>query len=125
MCEFFDSPKKPGDFIAKLQARFLGEATANSMLAPSTPLGKSLEMMLAVLLQADRMALERPYRGWYFADALTLTMGLSEETWGLAAEGLMRYLMNEGGQEIVAGSRSATVWDLDAAVKEFRREWDG
>ena len=125
MREFFDSPNKPGDFIAKLQSRFLGEATAHHMLAPSTPLGKSIEMMLAVLLQADRMALERPYRGWYFADALTLTMGLSEETWAMAAVGLMRYLANEGGQEIVVGSRSATVWDLEAALREFSKEWDG
>jgi len=45
-------------------------------------------MIVAVLLQADRLALERPFRAWYVSDVVTLTMKLGELEWRAVEGGL-------------------------------------
>ena len=90
--EFFDSPPRPGAYTNRLKLRFLGSRT----LANDSPWGRSLEMLVAVLLQADRMALERPWRAWYVADALTQTMRIGEWTWDIVARALKEWVSNGG-----------------------------
>ena len=90
--EFFDSPPRPGAYTNRLKLRFLGSKT----LANDSPWGRSLEMLVAVLLQADRMALERPWRAWYVADALTQTMRIGEWTWDLVIRSLKEWVLNGG-----------------------------
>ena len=102
--EFFDSPPQPGYYTNKLKLRFLG----SKALANDSPWGRSLEMVIAVLLQADRMALERPWRAWYMADALTLTMRIGEWTWEMVV-GVLRKWVKGGGldqdEEVTRGDK--------------------
>ena len=120
-----------------LQERFLGDFAPTGSAALW---GRSLEMMVAVLLQSDRLALEKPWRGWYFADALTLTMALGAEAWagvGHVLEAFLRegverqrreeamardtgmMLAGERVDALVRGQpRHRKVWDLE---KEFGR----
>lgn len=92
--EFFDSPPYPGFYTAQLTHQFLG----SKAMANDTAWGRSLEMLIAVLMQADRMALERPWRAWYAADALTLTMRIGEWTWEAVGKSLRQWI-EDGGLE--------------------------
>lgn len=135
--ELFDAPhSQMGLYARQLKKRFLGLGTRAA--TTTTPWGRSLEMCIAVLLQADRMALERPWRGWYFADALTLTMKLGEGSWAEVEAEMMAYLneeaetrarenqegpMTEAADEEV-GRASTKVWDLAEVVVSFLRRWE-
>lgn len=90
--EFFDSPPYPGFYTSQLTHQFLG----SKAMANDTAWGRSLEMLIAVLMQADRMALERPWRAWYAADALTLTMRIGEYTWEAVGRSLRSWIENGG-----------------------------
>ena len=90
--EFFDAPSYTGYYTSQLQSRFLGSRA----LANDSPWGRSLEMVIAVLLQADRMALERPWRAWYVADALTQTMRVGEWTWEEVVRALKGWIQAGG-----------------------------
>ena len=113
-----------------LKERFLGDF---SPAGPSTLWGRSLEMTVAVLLQADRLALEKPWRGWYFADALTLTMALGEEAWASVGKALRGFLMESVDQQkheeamSLAGEMSVGGERVEALVKgqpRSRKVWD-
>ena len=80
-------------------------------------------MVIAVLLQADRLALERPWRGWYFADGLTITMSIGENDWRKVERELRAYVV-VGGFGVQEGSRSSAVWDFAAMGARFLREWE-
>ena len=107
--EFFDSPPYPGSYANRLKLQFLGSRA----LANDSPWGRSLEMVVAVLLQADRMALERPWRAWYVADALTLTMRIGEWTWDLVVQSLKEWVL-QGGLDADT--------ELDGVLENLERE---
>ena len=65
MRELFDSPHASGRFVRELKSK---------LLVAGTPCGRSLEMLVMVLIKHDRMALEKARRAWYIADAITVTM---------------------------------------------------
>ena len=128
MREFFDAPPFPGAFARKLKARFLGPFAAAARA--STAWGRSIEMLIAVLLQADRVALERPWRGWYVADVLTLTMKVGEANWEAATAALRGYLERDGneegddaGDEVPINARSRGVWDVREELEDLLRQW--
>ena len=89
-------------------------------------------MVIAVLLQADRMALERPWRAWYVADALTLTMRIGEVTWDMVAGALSRWIL-EGGldadEALIAEDRERGLddgsEDVAGGYKSGSRDGDG
>ena len=150
VCELFDAPppppnarrRTPGVHARRLKDRFLGPLA--SAARGATPWGRSLEMAIAVLLQADRLSLEKPWRAWYFADALTLTMALGADAWAAVARTLREYLDERvrevngsdtspdvavGGEQVeglVKGEpRSRKIWDLEKELKAFDEGWGG
>ena len=148
--EFFDSPPHPGYYTSQLKHRFLGcKAMAND-----TPLGRSIEMLIAVLIQADRMALERPWRAWYAADALTLTMRITQYKWEEISVALREWVLEggldmpqpqiveeisdikdtnirldttntrDGFESAFPEPRSREIWDLGSIGRSFLRDWE-
>lgn len=114
MHESFSTPARPGTFARALKTRFL---------RTPAPWGRSLEMLLSVLLQTTRMALEKPWRAWYFADVATLTMALGEPTWRAveaALEGYLRERCAAGRASVGPGA----VWDLREAAERAAEEWE-
>ena len=128
--ELFDTPGRCGQFIHVLKSRLLG---------PMTPWGRSLEMLLHVLVKHERLALEKAWRAWYVADMITMTMSLSEETWIIAEARMMAYVREEAATAGLAlsssmplssssspppaGRRSASVWSLRDTLDAFLGAW--
>ena len=70
-------------------------------------------MVVHTLLAADRLALERPWRAWDFADALALTMNLKQEDWEEVELNLECYMVERIHEsEPPMRLRSAEVWDI-------------
>lgn len=99
--------------------------------------GRSVEMIVAVLMQAERMALERPFRAWYVADIVTLTMKLGDDGWRAVESALMNDIKTRISSERMArqnrlnvqptgmgtGMEDLPTWEMDQAVRRFWHEW--
>ena len=114
MRELFDSPHTSGRFVRELKSKLLGT---------ETPWGRSLEMLVMVLIKHDRMALEKAWRAWYIADVITVTMNSGQETWR-AAEGKMLEYIRCYAMEAVPGPRSSMMWNMRAMAELVINEWE-
>ncbi|MCJ1284197.1 hypothetical protein MMC26_003528 [Xylographa opegraphella] len=112
--ELFDSPEISGRFVRELKARFFDNTTA---------WGRSLEMLTAVLVKHSRVALEKGWRAWYVADAVTTTMNFGDDAWVTAERNMLAYLWDDA-VKAVPGPRSSCIWDLQTVYKGFLRAWD-
>ena len=111
--ELFDSPATSGRFVGELKARFFDNTTA---------WGRSLEMLTMVLVKHSRMALEKGWRAWYIADAVTTTMNFGDDDWATAESNMLAYLWNHA-IKAVPGPRSSRIWDLQTIYEGFLNAW--
>ena len=120
---FFDGDAPESGF-RRIKARLLGDVAGDK--ASMAAWGRSLEMVVHVLLAADRFALERPWRAWYFADALTIAMKIGECQWD-AVESVLRDYLAERCEEAdsLVGARSSKVWNVADLSGLVFALWDG
>jgi hypothetical protein len=119
--QHFCDSDAPDSGAKRLTTRFLGQRADKAAMAAW---GRSLEMVIHVLLAADRLALERPWRAWYFADALTLTMKLGNDAWA-AVDTMLRDYLDERCREVeqLVGARSAELWSLKRVLEAVELAW--
>ena len=111
--EIFDSPDPPGRYVRKLKSDLVGITTLWS---------RSLEILMMILLQHDRIALEKPWRWWYVADVVMMTMNIGQTTWRAIEETLLAYI---GGSTFEASqtAQSGSIWDMQSMTQSFVQEW--
>ena len=81
-------------------------------------------MVIHVLLAADRLALERPWRAWDFADALMVAMKLKQENWYEVERDLRCDIVERINEsEPPVGLRSAEVWDIKEVHEWMQEDW--
>jgi hypothetical protein len=122
--EHFFDPEGPGSGRHGLEDTFVGSRHDKITMATW---GRSLQMVFHVLLKADRFMLEKPWRAFYFADALVLTMRLPKTSWSAIGEKLAEHLKNRTapGALVKRESRlSHAVWDLKRNLDWVNGAWD-
>jgi hypothetical protein len=112
----FDYPNQDPSILAgKLKATFLpGNA--------HTPGARSLEMLAVMMLQSNRMTMEKPWRCWYVADVGILTMRQSDSSWRRVEAELLDYIRQE---KYLVGmrARSSALWDMGNIATIIVEAW--
>ena len=93
-----------------------------SLLDTSTTWGRSLNMVSKVLLNFDRVALEEPYRAWYFSAAVAVIMHCNEDDWDEVETALLEYI-SRVCDEPVDQSMMLQAWDLRAMAQRLSGGW--
>lgn len=114
MRETFDHPKGAGHFVREIKHHFL---------TSTRPWARSIEMLIAVLLQSDRMKLEEAWRAWYVADAATLPMGLTGLQCLAIEAALVEFLEDRVMAMKMSKERSAVVFDLGGILAAVLEAW--
>ena len=115
----FYLPKRT--FVKRLARRYLG---GKSDPEKAAAWGRTIEGVVNALLQASEPQRERPWRGFYFADALIITSKLNVTQWKDIEKVLLSYLDDWGWTDPYECKRTITYFNLQNTKAHFLRCWD-
>ena len=92
------------------------------LLDPISQCGRSLGMLIRVILNSDRMALAEPLRSWYAAEVIAIALKTNVEIWQTMEADLLNYLAVDL-QANPADSLIRSLWDLNSMIQIVVDDW--